>query len=146
MTACVGYPCHASIGIYALERIAKESREDYSPVMEILTAYVREHAPRGSRAEGQPPSPDIQAILTVLGRLIPNSEREEIGRNELRTTDLQPADLSGAILYGAILRGADLARTRNLAPAQIEKAFGDETTRLPDHLKRPASWNTKTDY
>ena len=54
MTACVGYPCNASIGIYALERIAKESREDYWPVMEILTAYVREHAPWGSRSIGQP--------------------------------------------------------------------------------------------
>src|SRR5215211_6567805 len=33
-------------GIYALERIARESAEDYWPIMEVLTAYVREHAPR----------------------------------------------------------------------------------------------------
>jgi hypothetical protein len=32
-------------GIYALQRIARESEEDYWPIMEILTAYVREHAP-----------------------------------------------------------------------------------------------------
>jgi hypothetical protein len=32
-------------GIYALERIARESEEDYWPIMEILTAYVRQHAP-----------------------------------------------------------------------------------------------------
>src|SRR5215211_7626640 len=32
-------------GIYALERIAKESEEDYWPIMEVLTAYVRQHAP-----------------------------------------------------------------------------------------------------
>jgi uncharacterized protein YjbI with pentapeptide repeats len=31
-------------GIYALERIARESKQDYWPVMEILTAYVRQHA------------------------------------------------------------------------------------------------------
>jgi len=30
--------------IYALERIAKESGEDYWPILEILAAYVREHA------------------------------------------------------------------------------------------------------
>ena len=28
-------------GIYALERIANESEKDYWPIMEILTAYVR---------------------------------------------------------------------------------------------------------
>src|SRR5215208_1645289 len=32
-------------GIYALERIARESEEDYWPIMEILTAYVRQNAP-----------------------------------------------------------------------------------------------------
>src|SRR5215208_7788629 len=31
-------------GIYALERIARESDEDYWPIMEILTAYVRQNA------------------------------------------------------------------------------------------------------
>jgi hypothetical protein len=33
-------------GIYALERIARESEEDYWPIMEVLTAYVRQHAHR----------------------------------------------------------------------------------------------------
>ena len=33
--------------IYALERIARDSRQDHGPIMEILTAYVREHAPWG---------------------------------------------------------------------------------------------------
>src|SRR5215210_294551 len=32
-------------GIYALERIARESEEDYWPILEILTAYVRQNAP-----------------------------------------------------------------------------------------------------
>jgi hypothetical protein len=32
-------------GIYALERIARESKEDHWPIMEMLTAYVRENAP-----------------------------------------------------------------------------------------------------
>src|SRR5215211_7419711 len=31
-------------GIYALERISKESEDDYWPIMEILSAYVRQHA------------------------------------------------------------------------------------------------------
>jgi hypothetical protein len=32
-------------GIYALERIAKSSIEDHGSIMEVLTAYAREHAP-----------------------------------------------------------------------------------------------------
>ena len=32
-------------GIYSLERIAKESLEDHWPIVEVLTTFVREHAP-----------------------------------------------------------------------------------------------------
>jgi hypothetical protein len=32
-------------GIYALERIARDSARDHWTVMEVLTAYVRQHAP-----------------------------------------------------------------------------------------------------
>jgi hypothetical protein len=32
-------------GIYALERIAKESEKDHWPIMEVLTAYVHKNAP-----------------------------------------------------------------------------------------------------
>jgi hypothetical protein len=32
-------------GIYALERMARESEENHWPIMEILTAYFRHHAP-----------------------------------------------------------------------------------------------------
>src|SRR5919109_3695179 len=63
-------------GIYALERITRESARDYWPIMEVLTAYVREYAPwppsTSEPAEGadQRPEPaaDIEAIMTVLGR------------------------------------------------------------------------------
>lgn len=33
-------------GIYALERIAKDSPKDYATIMEVLTAYVRQNAPK----------------------------------------------------------------------------------------------------
>ena len=64
-------------GIYALERIAKDSEKDYGPVMEVLTAYVREKAPRKENHEPQAaekPPTDIQAILTVISR------REQLAR------------------------------------------------------------------
>src|SRR5215470_12536472 len=57
-------------GIYALERIARDSPEpDHWPIMEVLTAYVREHARWSESSEEQvEPAVDIQAVLTVLGR------------------------------------------------------------------------------
>jgi hypothetical protein len=33
-------------GIYALERIARDSERDHDVIMEVLTSYVREHSPR----------------------------------------------------------------------------------------------------
>ena len=77
-------------GIYALERIANESKKDYWPIMEILTAYVRKNSPKKNYLTIEPISIDIQAnestinkvsdirkipldiqaVLTVLGRRI----------------------------------------------------------------------------
>jgi len=53
-------------GIYALERIANESKKDYWQIIEILTAYVRENSIIDSHSENNslknvPISMDIQA-------------------------------------------------------------------------------------
>jgi hypothetical protein len=120
-------------GIYALERIARESEEDHWPIMEVLTAYVRQHAPwrpeggRGEEADSavekksvedsssdsdtaevSTPDPDIQAIMTVLrrrSRFFGHGEPEHL---DLRETNLSGADLRGANLMGADLGGASL--------------------------------------
>ena len=105
-------------GIYALERIAKDSEKDHGPIMEVLTAYVRENAPRQEEDPQTAPAPlptDLQAILTVLRR------RETTGKNRgndpldlshtrLVGANLYEADLRGANLCEADLRGADLTR------------------------------------
>jgi Pentapeptide repeats (8 copies) len=108
-------------GIYALERIARDSARDHGPIMEVLTAYIRENAP----AERMVPArvkkgekslklaTDIQAVLTVLGRRTPR--RGEVPLN-LAETNLQGANLGGLNLQGAILwdvnlQGAHLAET-----------------------------------
>src|SRR4051794_38038085 len=66
-------------GIYALERIARDSKHDHPQVVELLSAFVREHAALSAAlGPAHPPArtdrprsalpADVQAALTVLGR------------------------------------------------------------------------------
>jgi uncharacterized protein YjbI with pentapeptide repeats len=59
---------------------------------------------------------------------------------DLRGADLRTADLVGADLRGADLRGADLTGALFVTQAQLEAARGDDTTRVPGHLRRPLHW------
>jgi hypothetical protein len=157
-------------GIYALERIAKDFPRDHPTVVEVLSAFVREHshptpttAPDPTIAEvlaallrgrSEPaevsqstsdhsgdygpnefslslkPPTDVQAAVTVLGRLPQRSgvsrgdlsaallagaeltranlSGAELTRANLSGADLDGADLSGAGLFGADLSGAEL--------------------------------------
>ena len=116
-------------GIYALERIARDSERDHWPIMEVLTAYVREHAPwketeLRSKEEGSSteipstqnhepvpkPTTDIQAILTVIGRRTRSYDKGEDQVLNLSRTDLRGANLVGAHLEGVALSGAHLER------------------------------------
>jgi Pentapeptide repeats (8 copies) len=131
--------------VYALEQIARDSAELHWPIMEVLTAYLRQHAP--ARADAEPHADaedsadaarrrlpaDHQAIATVVGRR--QREQDPDGqRLDLHETDLcgvlwQLAHLEGAWLRGAQLEGA------NLIGAHLEGAdLGDgahlEGTRL----------------
>ena len=108
--------------IYALERIARDSERDHWPIMEILTAYVRERAfwkgveqhskeeilpseTQPTQSNQAPPklATDIQAVLTVLGRRSRTYRNGEDEALDLRQTDLRGADLRGAHLDGAHL-------------------------------------------
>jgi hypothetical protein len=117
-------------GIYALEQVAKDSPDDYHwPIMEVLTAYVREHA-RWSEELPDPhsqprPKEDIQAILTVLGRRTRVYKDGEEQRLNLAKTDLRGAQLRGARLQGVILHDAHLERKTNLRNARLEGALLD---------------------
>jgi len=118
-------------GIYALERIAQDSKKDHWTIMEVLTAYVRENArweePPGSDAAEdealgvQRLRPDIQAILTVLGRRRLVHEEGASVSLSLPETDLRGASLSGAHLEGADLSDARLEGA-HLGNAHLERA------------------------
>ena len=83
-------------GIYALERIAKDSRNDHPQVMEVLTAYIREHSPWPD-PNGLTPSrisTDIQAAIDVIGR------RTLAHDNQSRQLDLRATNLRGVHMVG----------------------------------------------
>ncbi|MEU5325645.1 pentapeptide repeat-containing protein [Streptomyces parvus] len=116
-------------GIYALERIMRDSPKDHETIVEVLAAFVREHAPRPeqdleaeSEREYAPMPEHVQAALTVLGR---RPERSESFAVNLRNTDLRGLVLPNARLRGVNLRGAfmeyaELPAT-DLTGAQMEK-------------------------
>jgi len=111
-------------GIYALERIAKESAELHGPVMEILTAFLREHSREPvnevtaafesdqSIPAGADPRllADFQAILTVLGR-------RSVGHDP----DGFRLDLRGAVMPGAVFTGGQF-RMALVTRARLQKA------------------------
>jgi hypothetical protein len=91
-------------GIYALERIARDSDTDRPTIRDILTAYIRQHSPWPPSQSGQYKSdwplvqqpdlrtraPDVQAALTVLSRIRLSVDLHEV--------DLRKAFLGGEYL------------------------------------------------
>lgn len=134
-------------GIYALERIANESDQDYWPIMEILTAYVRKNSPIENNEiqmednnNRKKLSLDIQTILSVIGRrkytTIKNAsdiidlqktylQEADIPNSNLKTVYLSQADLGGANLSGANLEGAYLGDAKLNGALLIKAYLGD---------------------
>jgi uncharacterized protein YjbI with pentapeptide repeats len=104
-------------GIYALEGVMNTSEQYHLPVLEALSAFVRDGT-RTGKSDG-PPTTDIQAALTVIGRRAaimfgsPDFANAHIPKALLTRADLTDAnligtDLTGAQLMGAVLNGANL--------------------------------------
>jgi uncharacterized protein YjbI with pentapeptide repeats len=123
-------------GIYALERIARDSADDHPQVVEVLTAFVRGHARNAPAADGdrarnedpdepRDPPTDVQAAMTVLGRrnVAQDSEsaRLDLTRTDLRGYRISKANLANADLTKANLASADLTEA-NLANADLDDA------------------------
>jgi Pentapeptide repeats (8 copies) len=124
--------------IYALERIARQNRDEHWPIMETLTAYVRGRAPwtpkpppteleemmaDGLRSDSKTPwqpATDVQAALTVIARRTLKHD-PAAGRLDLRETDLRGADLRNARLDKAMLNHAHL-EDANLIGAHLRDA------------------------
>ncbi|MCX5255772.1 pentapeptide repeat-containing protein [Streptomyces canus] len=112
-------------GIYALGRIMNDSARDEPTVIQVLSAYLRQHAalpaggekaPAKSSDESSSPRADIQAVITVLGtrrrydpdRSLPFDLSHTVLRGVQLTGDPNQIHFSGANLEGVDLNGASL--------------------------------------
>lgn len=120
--------------IYALERIARDSTRDHGPIMETLSAFLRERAqvkiggdsPMSTlEARSLRPSADVQAAVTVIGRRNLNNEPTtnqhcsplggpnfpcslNLERVDLAGVDLSQGNFDRVDMRGARLAGANL--------------------------------------
>jgi hypothetical protein len=115
-------------GIYALERIARDSPRDHLTIMEVLAAFIRAHsheqwppAEPGAQLPERGTRPDVQAAATVIGR---RTIRHDVEPPDLAAADLTRADLAGANLTGANLTGANLTGA-NCGGANLTSAWLD---------------------
>ena len=134
-------------GIYALERIARDSARDHPTVMAVLTTFVREHS-HDPDAHGELTEedsnvnerrvrerirPDLQAALTVIGRRNSTNDVDFIDLSHaslrfanMRHMDLEGADLSFTSLIGVNLNSAHLEGVQllkaNLTQADLSEA------------------------
>jgi uncharacterized protein YjbI with pentapeptide repeats len=131
-------------GIFALERIARESRQDRSAIAYTLATFVRDSKP-ASAVHKQSyvrmlkiRAPDVQAAMMVLCRsplcddrvnasitdlrnLDRTDLRLDLSRTDLRRASLSGARLDGVNLWGSRLEGANL-RGANLRAAGLSDA------------------------
>lgn len=135
-------------GIFALERIAKDSPRDHWPTIEVLSAFVRNNSPSVEGFKQEPPkvnyddeslnltrsmlrymnqkkSPkiptDVQSALTVIGRR--KAENDAWGNDESKKNilNLSNTNLNAAYLREAALAHANLENT-NLTDADLADA------------------------
>jgi uncharacterized protein YjbI with pentapeptide repeats len=87
----------------------------------------------------------LEAHLEDADLIVAHLEDTLLRDAHLEGARLLLTDLEGAILNEAHLEGADLSDAEGLAQRQIDRAFGDEATKLPEGLSRPAHWTAPKD-
>ncbi len=103
-------------GMYALERIAKDSLRDRQTILDVLAAYLRHVSPynEGLRYE-RPPDPlpvDIAAsalVMARISRLTSPDHAIDLSLTRLPNANMSGANFTNAVVVAADLRGANLA-------------------------------------
>ncbi|RVX41831.1 pentapeptide repeat protein [Nonomuraea polychroma] len=115
-------------GLYALERIAKDSPSDAETIRHVIVAFILERdRPATSKGDDRwKPEADVGTALRVLGTFprISVTEIPPLIAAHFEFADWQYVYLTGADLSGANLNGADLA-VANLNGANL---FGADLT------------------
>jgi hypothetical protein len=122
-------------GIYGLEQLARDSPADHPAVFDVLTAFVRGHAPIGAdkcakfstpgqgvigRLQDLAPSAGIQTVIDALARRDRKNDRRD-ALLDISNTCLIVANLHGLQLSGISITFADL-RISNLEQADLHLA------------------------
>jgi uncharacterized protein YjbI with pentapeptide repeats len=138
-------------GIYALERIARDSTADRETIIEVLTTFIREHTSAGHRTPSDAKvEADVQAAISVIARR-PNVEIEtrplDFYHSGLNDANFRSGDFRNAMFYysrldsshfaGAKLDGAGLSFCRAKGAA-----FTNSSARGADfvHSKYTDGW------
>ena len=116
-------------GIQELARVARQSKLDHWPAMEVLSAYLRTHHPasQATAPMEEDAPPEVRAIAAVLrerdssGEDRKRGQRLDLFKVDLRKARLEGADLRGANLVECDLRGAFLSEAE-LAEAHLDGA------------------------
>ncbi len=146
-------------GIEELGKIVQESPQDYWPVMDVLSRYVRQNAQLDAERADDPGAlrADVQMAMTTIGgrrHTRRGDDRVNLAETDLRGAQLPGAhlervDLSGARLDGAMLinahfdqaelsganlSGADLRGAQGLSRDQLDTAITSGSTQLPEDV------------
>ncbi len=127
-------------GVYALQRIMRDSPKDHDTVVQLLAAFVRERSPRSRELPDPAPESfddlpllpnDVQAALAVLANRPEREEQEpvDLSRANLHGAHLPGARFDGALFSGSRLDGALLTGARlrgaNFYQASLQRVMGD---------------------
>lgn len=113
-------------GVYALERIMRDSTKDHATIVQLLAAFVRRSSPAfvlEGESKGLPtvaPIPDdAAAALMVIGNRPERPEDFQIdltstflGHLRLNDTNFEHADFSRSDLSNSVMEGANFRRAR----------------------------------
>ncbi|MDY0361018.1 MAG: pentapeptide repeat-containing protein [Desulforegulaceae bacterium] len=143
-------------GIYALEKIAKENKEEYfCVVFDILTAYVRLNSPNNNLGNIVPLREDILIIIEILKKTDLSFYYERDKRINLTSSNLICSNFYGANLKKALFHNSDLREAiftnarleganftdanlekASLENARLEKAFFENTNLANTEFRR----------
>jgi uncharacterized protein YjbI with pentapeptide repeats len=110
-------------GIYALERLAHDSKIDRSMIIEVLTTFIREHtrdpinastesAWADVRASKKPVEADVQAAVSVLGRRSKSDSEVDLCSTGLSNASLADGNFSKAYFHYSTLNHTTFTRAK----------------------------------